>query len=153
MIEGRHFQNAYICRDLTEGIAELRRLGVTREPAVIPITQTVETPLGPRQIDIRAALVWAGEVQYELIEVIDDQVGLYGDWRFSGPLGFHHICMKIDDWDDFRARVDAQDLPVVMEALSTGGLKFLYLDARASLGHYLEYIWAPDQMWEMMKGM
>lgn len=153
MLEGPHFQNAYICRNLDEAAAEFRKLGAKRDLTVIPIQQEVQTPSGPKKIDIKAGLIWIENIQYELIEVVNDEVGIYGDWRFDGPFGFHHQCTKIEDWDDFRARVDRQDLPLVMEATSNGGLKFLYLDARRSLGHYLEYVWVPDQMWEMMKRM
>lgn len=153
MLEGPHFQNAYICRDLAKANAHMRKMGATRDLTVIPIQQTVQTPNGPKQMDIKAGLTWINNLQYELIEVTSDEVGIYGEWTFDGPLGFHHICTKIEDWDDFRSRIDRQDLPLVMEAVSNGGLKFLYLDARATLGHYLEYVWVPDQMWEMMKRM
>jgi hypothetical protein len=57
----------------------------------------------------------------------------------------------VDDWDEFRARVDAQPYPVVLE----GGnefLRFLYLDARDFLGHYLEYVWTTDERWVQMGG-
>jgi hypothetical protein len=59
--------------------------------------------------------------------------------------------MRVDDWDEFRARVDKQPLPVVMER---GGdtLRFLYLDARKLLGHYLEYVWMNDATWTQMGG-
>lgn len=150
MLEGPHFQNAYICRNLKEAEAEFRKLGATQDFKVIPIQQTVQTASGPKKIDIKAGLIWIENLQYELVEVINDEVGIYGDWQFEGPFGFHHQCTKVDDWDDFRARVDQQDLPVVMEAVSNGGLKFLYLDARPVLGHYLEYIWAPEEMWAIM---
>lgn len=153
MLEGWHFQNAYICKDIDAAADLFRAMGMTREPVVIPVTQTVQTPTGPKKMDIRAGLFWIGDLQYELIQVISDEVGIYADWEFDGPLGFHHICMKIDDWDEFRARVDQQHLPLVMEAVSTGGLKFLYLDARQELGHYLEYVWVPDEMWKMMRAM
>lgn len=153
MLEGPHFQNAYICRSLDEANAQMRRMGATRDLTVIPIQQQVQTPTGTKSMDIKAGLTWVNNLQYELIEVASDEVGIYGDWKFDGPLGFHHQCTKIEDWDDFRARVDRQHLPLVMEATSNGGLKFLYLDARATLGHYLEYVWVPDQMWEMMKRM
>lgn len=153
MLEGPHYQNAYICRSLTEAAAEFRKLGVKRELKIIPIQQTVQTPSGPKRIDIRAGLVWVENLQYELVEVIEDEVGIYKDWKFDGPFGFHHQCTQVHDWDDFRARVDQQALPVVMEAVSNGGLKFLYLDARPVLGHYLEYIWAPEEMWTIMRSM
>jgi len=35
---------------------------------------------------------------------------------------------------------------------NTGDLKFLYLDARETLGHYLEYVWMTDEMWARTGG-
>ena len=51
------------------------------------------------------------------------------------------------------ARVDRQDFPIAMERGTGEGLKFLYLDARKVFGHYLEYTWMPDAMWEQIRGM
>lgn len=66
-------------------------------------------------------------------------------------LKFHHICMRVANWDEFRPRVDQQPFPVVLER---GGdvLKFLYVDARKLLGHYLEYVWMNEAMWAQMGG-
>lgn len=159
MLEGRHYQNAYICDNLEEGIDAFRGRGLTREPMIIPVEQTVMTPDGPKRQKVRICFIWIGDLQYELIEVIEDEAGLYGNCLSNGgPLRFHHICMRVDDWDDFRARVDEQDLPIAMERdLSQGDggiqLKFLYLDGRKVFGHYLEYTWMTDAMWEQTKLM
>ncbi|WP_395332687.1 hypothetical protein WBP06_05615 [Novosphingobium sp. BL-8H] len=32
-------------------------------------------------------------------------------------------------------------------------LKFLYLDARKVFGHYIEYTWMPDAMWQQIRKM
>jgi hypothetical protein len=66
-------------------------------------------------------------------------------------LQFHHICMRVPDWDEFRARVNEQPFPVVLEGGSES-LRFLYLDARPFLGHYLEYTWMRDEVWTQMGG-
>jgi hypothetical protein len=67
---------------------------------------------------------------------------------------FHHICLRVDDWDAFRKRVAEQELPVAFERASgPGKLSFLYLDARKSFGHYLEYTCMPDAIWEQISAM
>jgi hypothetical protein len=153
MLEGRHFQNAYVTRDIEKWVAYfeknakidllLRHEGTTAllvkgEPA----TQTC-----------KLAFVWVGGMQYELIQPVDGRTEIYSDaLPADDGLAFHHICTRILDWDEFRARVDQQDLPIVLERSDGPGLKFLYLDARETLGHYLEYVSMPDAQWAQMGG-
>ena len=65
---------------------------------------------------------------------------------------FHHSCARVPDWEDFRRRVDEQPYPVVIEGASGGDLKFLFLDTRDLLGHFLEYTWMTDASWERLGG-
>jgi hypothetical protein len=154
MLEGQHYQNAYVCDDIEASIALFRGRGMTREPVIIPVEQTVDTPTGPKLVKNRICFIWIGNLQYELIEVIADEVGIYANCQANGgPLKFHHVCMRVPDWDDFRARADAQDFPIAMERGAGDGLKFLYLDARKVFGHYLEYTWMPDAMWDRIRAM
>ena len=158
MLEGMHYQNAYICDDLEAGISLFRGLGMTKEPIIIPVDQTVQTPEGPKRQKGRICFIWIGDLQYELIENEIDEVGIYANCLSNGgPLRFHHICFRIDDWEDFRARVNEQEFPVAMERDLTGedpnGLKFLYLDARKVFGHYIEYTWMPEAMWQQIRAM
>jgi len=64
---------------------------------------------------------------------------------------FHHSCARVPDWDDFRRRVDEQPYPVVIEGAGSD-LKFLFLDTRDLLGHYLEYTWMTDASWQRLGG-
>lgn len=154
MLEGQHYQNAYVCDDIEAGIALFRERGMTKDPVIILVEQTVDTPAGPKLVKNRICFIWIENLQYELIEVIEDQAGIYANCQSGGgPLRFHHVCMRVPDWDDFRARVDRQDFPIAMERGTGEGLKFLYLDARSVFGHYLEYTWIPDEMWERLRGM
>jgi hypothetical protein len=59
--------------------------------------------------------------------------------------------MRTPDWNALRAEVDRLRRPVVLE----GGhdkLKFLYVDARDLVGHYLEYVWMTPEVWASLGG-
>jgi hypothetical protein len=156
MLEGLHYQNAYVCDDLEAGIDLFRGRGLTKEPVIIPVDQKVMTPQGLKRQKSRICFIWIGDLQYELIENELDEVGLYANCLSNGgPLRFHHVCFRIDSWADFRRRVDEQEFPIAMERAGPGenDLKFLYLDARKVFGHYIEYTWMPQPMWQHIKGM
>jgi hypothetical protein len=154
ILEGRHFQNAYVCDDIEASIGQFRPLSSIGDIAIHDVDQTISTPAGPKRVASRLAFIWIGDLQYELIQVVSDETGIYGHCLSNGgPMRFHHICMRVDDWDSFRAKVEQQDLPVVMERVSDPNLKFLYLDARNVLGHYLEYVWTTDERWAVMRAL
>lgn len=152
MLEGHHFQNAYVTRDIDKWVKKFGE--ETKIDCVITYegTTDVTTVNGPGKQTSKLAFIWVGDLQYELIEPVSGDVELYTDaLREDDGLQFHHICMRVLDWNEFRARVNAQPYPVVLE----GGhehLRFLYLDARPFLGHYLEYVWMPDGVWLQMGG-
>jgi Glyoxalase/Bleomycin resistance protein/Dioxygenase superfamily len=154
ILEGWHYQNAYVCDDIVAAIAQVRAVSDVGDVAIHDVDQMIATPTGPKRVATRLAFIWIDDLQYELIQVIADDTGIYANCRSNGgPLRFHHICMRVDDWDSFRAKVDQQDLPLVMERATDDQLKFLYLDARATLGHYLEYVWTTDARWAVMQAM
>jgi Glyoxalase/Bleomycin resistance protein/Dioxygenase superfamily len=154
MIEGWHYQNAYVCDDIDAAITQFRAHAGVGDVAVHNIDQTIATPDGPKRVATRLAFIWIGDLQYELIEVVADETGIYANCQSNGgPMRFHHICMRVDHWDAFRARVDSQSLPVVMERATDAHLKFLYLDARSFCGHYLEYVWTTDERWAVMRAL
>ncbi len=154
MITGWHYQNAYICDDIEAAIAAFHLRADFPAVPIIDVDQTIATPDGPKRVATRLAFIWIGDLQYELIQVIVDETGIYANYADNGGImHFHHICARVHDWDVFRAQVSAQDLPVVMERAGDGDLlKFLYLDAREFCGHYLEYVWATDERWAQMGG-
>lgn len=161
MFEGHHYQNAYIVADMEAALAQFGARAGRGDTRIYDIEQILDTPAGRKKVATRLAFAWIGDLQYEFIEVTEDETGIYGNWADNGPSGgpgklhFHHACMRVEgDWDSFRARVAAQDLPVVMErANPEDPLKFLYLDARAVCGHYLEYCWMTEERWQQMRAM
>lgn len=154
MLVGQHYQNGYVCDDIEAAIAVFRARGLEKDPMIIPVDQMVDTPDGPKRHKLRISMFWLNGVQFELIQPEIDETGHYGNAPANGgPMRFHHICLRVPDWDAFRKAVDEQDLPVVFERdLGPDALRFLYLDGRKAFGHYLEYTHMSDEMWERMNG-
>jgi hypothetical protein len=152
MIEGFHYQNAYVTRDIEKWIKTFSERAKVDKVMTYEGTTKITTVNGPGEQTNKLAFIWVGDLQYELIQPVGGDVSLYSDALPAGDgLQFHHICMRVPDWDDFRARVNEQPYPVVLEG-GSDHLRFLYLDARPFLGHYLEYTWMDDKVWEQMGG-
>jgi hypothetical protein len=154
MLTGHHFQNAYIVDDIEAAIAECAKRGGPSDVRSFATEQQLWTPAGMKTVSSKLAFVWIGDIQYELIEVVNDETRIYGNYLSNGGvMHFHHSCARVADWDSFRAAVAKQDLPVVLERANDGdALKFLYLDGRDFCGHYLEYTWMTDEMWPRIGG-
>lgn len=126
------------------------RSGVTSVTS-LEVTQEVITPKGRGSATNKLAFIWIDNLQYELIQPISGLVDVYTDaLPDNDSMKFHHICTRVDDWNDFRARVDKAGYPVVLEGGSGDALKYLYLDARDYVGHYIEYVWMTDERWTSM---
>lgn len=147
MLYGRHFQNAYVTRNLEAGIAKIRAMGEIRAERRFATDMTVTTPQGPASLGIDVALLWVDDLQYELIRPTGGELSIYRDGLPADDgLAFHHICYRVPDWDACLARAARQDLPLVMQG-ETDVVKFLYLDARKTLGHFIEYYWTTEGHW------
>jgi hypothetical protein len=152
MLEGKHFQNAYVTRDIDSAIELFRSRADIRKLLQFEAETDVMTPDGPRKCTNKLAFIWIGDFQYELIQPGAGTLTMYRDaLPADDSLSFHHVCMRVDNWEDFRARVDRQPLPVAIEG-GNALLRYLYLDAREFLGHYLEYVWMTPERWGQVGG-
>ena len=152
MIEGRTFQNAYLTRNIRDAIKLFEARANIRKLLQFEATAEVMTPSGPGSFTNKLAFIWIEDFQYELIEPVSGSTRLYLDQLpADDSLQFHHVCMRVDDWQSFRARVDRQPFPVAIEG-GNDALRFLYLDAREFLGHYLEYVWMTPERWLQVGG-
>jgi hypothetical protein len=154
MITGHHYQNAYICHDIDAAIADFASRADIGNVAPFEVEQQLWTPAGTKRVATKLAFIWVGNVQYELIQVLADETGIYGNFQNNGGImHFHHSCVRVAEWEPFRAAVDRQNLPLVLERANDGdALNFLYLDGRAFCGHYLEYVWMTDERWTQLGG-
>jgi hypothetical protein len=152
MLEGRHYQNAYITRDIDKAVESFRARGGVQDARVFEATVEVQTPAGRGIAVSKLSFIWINNLQYELIQPVSGLVDVYRDaLPADDSLKLHHICMRVDNWQEFRARVEHQRFPVVLEGGSEH-LRFLYLDARDFLGHYLEYTWMTPERWTQLGG-
>lgn len=154
MIVGRHYQNAYVTRNVDKAVAEFKQRADIRTLLETQVSVNLWTPQGEGIGVQKLAFVWVGDLQCELIQPIEgDVLSLYRDaLPADDSLTFHHVCQLVDDWDAFLARVDQQTFPVVLKGGTPGMLEFLYLDTRPWLGHYTEYVWMVPDRWAAMGG-
>jgi hypothetical protein len=148
-----HYQNAYVTHDLDKCMALLTARYGLSDFLLFEPDMNLKTPHGGRQGSVRAALVWAGGLNLEFIQPGKGYQEHYLPYLPADPSDpaprFHHMAVRRDDLAVMREEIALLGLPLVIEG-AVPGLVFVYLDARATLGHYLEYIWASPEGWEMM---
>jgi hypothetical protein len=149
-----HYQNAYVTRDIDQAIAFFRSEYAFDGFNQFEVASDITTPAGRGTCVLKMALGWIGAVQYELIQPVSGMVDIYrDDLPDQYPLRFHHSCARVDDWAVFRAEVERRQWPVVIEGSGRGGeMEYLYVDARKTLGHYLEYCWMTPARWAQLGG-
>lgn len=93
---------------------------------------------------LHIALAYADNAMIELIQPIGD-IPLY-QCRLPAQgfaLRFHHLGHFLDseaEWQDILAQVTAKKMKVAAQG-DSGGLKYLYVDLRDSLDHFVEYVY------------
>jgi len=153
MLLENHYQNAYVTRDLDGALGIFRTQYDFDGFKRYEVSYELSTPAGRGSASVKLALGWIGNVQYELIQPVSGLVDVYREGLDDrSPMRFHHVCMRVPDWAEFRARVDQERRPVVMEGGTPGHLLWLYVDARDTLGHYLEYCWMTPERWALIGG-
>jgi hypothetical protein len=145
------YQLAYVAADLDEGAAVLEaEFGA---PKFKPlggrdiIENRVWTPAGDRDIVMKASISQVGGLTLELLQPISGAVDIFTEMLVPGQaIRLHHIGMRTQDIDRMRTENEKLGRQVVM----AGGFdtaRFIYVDARATLGHFLEYAAAPPEHW------
>ena len=96
---------------------------------------------------METAHAYAGESMLELIAVGPGAPALYADFALEpGTVArLHHLGRRITDaqgWRGLEAAIAASGLATPMIGVAMGGeLKYAYVDTRADLGVYSEYVW------------
>jgi hypothetical protein len=147
------YQNAYVTHDLDKAMALLTDRYGLKDYIVFEPEMVLKTPQGEKPSSVRAALAWAGGLQIELIQPCTGFLDHYLPYLpadISDPTPrFHHIAVRRDDLAAMCAEIAELNLPLAFEG-EVPGLVYIYLDARGTLGHYLEYVWASPEGWEMI---
>jgi hypothetical protein len=152
LLEG-HFQNGYVTADLDRAVEQLRTQWGIDDVTRFEVAVDVRTVRGFGPGVCKVAFKWLGNLQFEVLQPVSGLDGIYDDALRSGQsIVFHHICMRVFDWDRLHAELDRQKLPIVLEGARGDGLRVLYADARDRLGHYLEYVWMSPEVWTASGG-
>jgi hypothetical protein len=152
MLLENHYQNAYVTRDIEKAVAFFRERYGVPDAKYFEAATEVWTPNGTGVAVNKIAFIWIGKLQYELIQPVSGPVQMYSDELPDHGIRFHHICMRSFDWDATLAEIERQKLPIVYRGDTSSGLRFVYADARATLGHYLEFTSMPPAIWTAMGG-
>ena len=154
-----HFQNAYVTHDLDRAMAIVAaRFGIERFDRFDP-EMVVKTTAGDRPLCVRVASFWTGGLNIEMIEpvsgYVDHYMALLPPDRADPVPRFHHASFRRDDEAEMRDEIARLGLPLAFEGpLTIKGaipkLIFVYLDARATLGHYLELTWKSAAAWQLV---
>lgn len=147
-----HFQNAYVTHNLDKAMEMIGdRFGLT-DWIVFDPDMILKTPHGDKESSVRAALGWQAGHQIELIQPVkgflDHYMPAMREDKNDARPSFHHVAVRRDDEAAMRKEIEELGFPVLFES-SVPGLIFIYIDARETLGHCIEYIWATPEGWEM----
>lgn len=154
MMIGRHYQNAYVTRNVDKAVAAFKKQDNVRTLMTFEVPVELWTPHGSGKGTQKLAFIWIEDFNIELIEPkAGDVLAIYrnalaGDDR----LVLHHVCHRVEDWDAFMGQALQSPFPVVLRGGAPGALQFAYLDTRDWLGHYTEYVWMTPDRWRQMGG-
>lgn len=140
------FQFGYVTHDLDRALSRFDQEHGMAEFSRVTFRQQ---PDGPELAQV--ALGWAGGRQIEVIQPVGDAAPIYSDTLKgqSSLIVFHHFGIRIpgtlDAWESRRSVLEQPGRPVVFEGAIGDDCRYAYVDERATLGHYLEYIWFSDR--------
>ena len=135
----RHFQTAYVTRDLDRAVEDFQRQFGIRS------FQFVRGNRIDEHTRIDFALAWLGNVMVELIQPAGDGNSFYEVMLGADGLGtrlhhFGHLVPERTEWDRIREQVARDGYTVPLQGSVEGFLSYLYVDTRPHTGHFLEYI-------------
>jgi len=152
-----HMQNAYVTHDLEKAMAIVsERFAIEHFDRFDP-EMTVRTQNGIKPLVTRVASCWAGGLNIEIIEpaggYVDHYMTMLPSDKSDAVPRFHHISLRRDDESEMRKEIQRLGLPLAFEGplsikTEIPSLVFIYLDARQTLGHYVEFTWKSPEAWK-----
>jgi hypothetical protein len=94
---------------------------------------------GEGQVDLTAAIAYAGDIQIELICQLDDKPSMFRDIIPFGQAGLHHMALYCDDYDADLASYTENGTEVAFSGVMMGS-RVCWVDTTPSLGFMVELI-------------
>jgi hypothetical protein len=141
-------QVAYVVPDLRAAIAEwVETLNVG--PWFVLDNYRVQNHLyrgKPTDAGFSIALSFAGHMNIELIQALDDHPSVYKEHIESRGYGFHHWGVVTPDFDRDRERYLAKGMAIAMSMNITGAGRVVFFDSHGKLPGFIEMIEAHPVM-------
>lgn len=148
-----YYQNGYVTHDLDRAMALAGQSLGLGPFTFFDVEMILSTASGDQISRVRVATAWAGAMQVELIQPVSGYVDPYLHVLPLDPDDavprLHHVAMRRNDPLAMRREAEGMGLPIAFESES-GGIGCIFIDARARLGHFLEFVTATDAGWEML---
>lgn len=137
-------QIGYVTTDLNEAVKRYRENYGIRNFLVIPNNETTIAPGVTANIEVALAFV-----KGTMIELIQPNGGADAIYRDALPKSgyatrHHHFGYAMfteDEWVAKQREVEARGIPIVLNGEAPGVMRYQYIDVRADIGHYLEYLY------------
>lgn len=147
------FQLGFVCADIAAGAETLKRMYGVPEFWMGP-RGTVHSADGPMEVD--GAVAFVGNVQIELLAPAGRADAVYRDFVPPEPGGvrLHHCCHLIDSqqrWEQLLTSVAASGLATPIRGQYLDLAHYLYIDTRATLGHYTEFLYQTEAGRDLFK--
>lgn len=154
------FQMSYITRDMDAAVEHVRtELGIEN-------MDVSEAPVDllcygkPTHLVVKAAIANIGLNQFEIIQPVSGPTHIYTDEvdLSAHIINFHHVAIAVTggygEWEKLLAEVresgDEFAYLFPAEPSPDDTLCFCYVDTRARIGHYTEYLWVAESVRDMV---
>jgi len=137
-------QIGYATTDVDEAVRRYgERYGVTRFLR-LPNTTTTISP--GRAATLNIAMAFVNGTMIELIEPAGGADGIYRDVLPANGFAVrhHHLGYAMftdEEWNAAQQEIVRQNFSVVLSGEAPGVMRYQYIDLRADLGHYVEYLY------------
>jgi hypothetical protein len=153
---GDLFQLGYITRDLDQALDHCRNElgldGFHRSQSSAPVLAGGRV----QELKLRSASLNVGRNQIELIQPISGPIEAYTEAvdLEARIINFHHVAIAVrgpySEFERARAEVAASGDPVAfvhpVDDPAEPMVAFMYVDTRARIGHYTEFLWWSDKL-------
>jgi hypothetical protein len=148
------FQMAYVVGDIQDAMAQWTR-DLHVGPWFLLDRFTGDDPIyrgAPSQAAVAIAMGFAGHMQIELLQPLDDHRSVYSETIDRQGYGFHHYGIGSRDFEGDIAHYEAQGYELAFRAgVPTGG-SVGYMDTKGALPGFLEVIELGDVMEQVFTG-
>jgi hypothetical protein len=142
------FQLGYTATDVDQAMREIAgTYGISK----FRVSRGVKSLPGMPEMTLDQAHAFVGALQIEVNVPTGGDDGIYREFLPTEgfAIRFHHYGMMVDraeEVDHIVATLRAKNIPLGFDASIPNVARAIYVDVRASLGHYLEYVYQAPEM-------